>query len=152
MNNMRKLMETIEKLDEEYVEYRDPEGRFQVIYDFPRGYFAVGKNNYMQDISGESFDDLDDAIEHAEICLSMNDDEYADAYSIDEAFGDDPDPYHSVRTSRKATMALHDAMDEGMADPRAVADACLRYMSEADVADMAENEGLLYDEWEDDYS
>jgi hypothetical protein len=70
---------------------------------------------------------------------------------IHEAFGDDPDPYGGYRSTRKATMALHDAMDEGMLEPRVVADAALRYMSEADVADMAESEGLLYDEWEGDY-
>jgi len=74
MNEMRKLMEAVAPLYEEYVEYRDPDGRFQVIYDFPRGYFAVGKNDYNNDISGESFDDLDDAIEHAEICLSIGND------------------------------------------------------------------------------
>ena len=79
---MRKLMEAVKQLDEEYVEYRDPDGQFQIIYDFPRGYFAVGKNDASVDISGESFDDIDDAIEHAEICLSiadndLNDDDYS---------------------------------------------------------------------------
>ena len=92
---MRKLLEAAEQLNEAYIEYRDPEGRFQVIYDFPRGYWAVGKNDYVQDISGESFDDLDDAIEHAEICLGISDDEREDytLYGIDEDFAEQPVPY-----------------------------------------------------------
>ncbi len=72
MNEMRKLMEAVEHVS---VEYRDPDGDFQIYYAFPRGYWAVGKNDAAQDISGESFDDLDDAIEHAEICMSIADDD-----------------------------------------------------------------------------
>ena len=96
---MRKLLEAAEQLNEAYIEYRDPEGRFQVIYDFPRGYWAVGKNDYVQDVSGESFDNLDDAIEHAEICLSISDDEWEDRRnpdklpSLDEDFAERPVPY-----------------------------------------------------------
>lgn len=67
---------------------------------------------------------------------------------IHEAFGDDPDPYSGYRQAREATLKLHDMMDEGMLDARHVADAALRYMSEADVADMAEAEGLF---GEDEY-
>jgi hypothetical protein len=90
MNEMRKLMEAVKQLNEEYVEYRDPDGQFQVIYDFPRGYIAIGRNDYNSDISGESFDNLDDAIEHAEICLSIAD---ADALDDDDRYSviDDPD-------------------------------------------------------------
>lgn len=146
MNNMRKLMETVDVLNEAYIEYRDPEGRFQVIYQPPRGYFAVGKNDYAQDISGESFDHIDDAIEHAEICLGIADDELEEGGEIGEAFGDDPDPYSSERSAREATISLHQLMDEGILDARAVADAALRYMSEADVADMAETEGFFGEE------
>lgn len=73
MNEMRKLMESVGRLNEEYVEYRDPDGEFMVIYSFPRGYVAVSKNDSAADISGESFDNLDDAIEHAEISLSFGD-------------------------------------------------------------------------------
>jgi len=52
---------------------------------------------------------------------------------------------------REVTNKLHEAMDEGMLDPRAVADAALTYLSEAQVADMAHiNELLLDDEWEDE--
>lgn len=82
MNDMRKLMEAV-KLNEESIEYRDPDGEFQVIYSFPRGYIAVGKNDAAQDISGESFDHLEDAIEHAEICLSIADDSEYDGQPSD---------------------------------------------------------------------
>lgn len=50
---------------------------------------------------------------------------------------------------RKVTSRLFELMDEGALDPRAVAEACLVYMSEADVADMART-NELYDEDEDD--
>lgn len=49
--------------------------------------------------------------------------------------------------TRRVTNLLHEYMDEGALDPRGVADACLTYMSEADVADMAEVNGMLPD-WE----
>jgi hypothetical protein len=77
MNDMRKLMESVQ-LNEESIEYRDPDGDFIVIYSFPRGYIAQARNDYKDDISGESFDSLDDAIEHAEICMSIADDRYED--------------------------------------------------------------------------
>jgi len=38
---------------------------------------------------------------------------------------------------RQVTNALHTMMDEGILDPRTVADACLKYMSKDDVRDMA---------------
>lgn len=95
---MRKLMEAAEQLNEEFVEYRDPDGEFQVIYSFPRGYIAVGKNDAKQDISGESFDNLDDAIEHAEICLSIGDDNAvfgrkATSYEEMQDYMDDEDQF-----------------------------------------------------------
>lgn len=65
-------------------------------------------------------------------------------------FGNDPDPYSSERSVRQATNKLHELMDEQMLDPRAVADAALKYMSEKDVADMAHINELIYDE-EDDF-
>ncbi len=73
-------MEAVEKLDEEFVEYRDPDGQFMIVYSAPRGYVAMGRNDARNDISGESFDNLDDAIEHAEISLGyedLNDDDFA---------------------------------------------------------------------------
>lgn len=39
--------------------------------------------------------------------------------------------------ARDVTNALDVMMDEGILDPRTVADACLQYMSEDEVADMA---------------
>ena len=70
-------MEAVQ-LNEESIEYRDPDGDFVVYYSFPRGYIAKSRNDYADDISGESFDNLDDAIEHAEICMSIADDKYND--------------------------------------------------------------------------
>ena len=100
MNEMRKLMESVGRLTEEYVEYRDPDGEFMVIYSFPRGYVAVSKNDSAADISGESFDTLDDAIEHAEISLSFGGDTDHDETNLQafdrdmsdsEPFGDEYD-------------------------------------------------------------
>lgn len=49
---------------------------------------------------------------------------------------------------RKATTQLLELVEEGVLDPQTVLEACLNYMSEADVADMAQSEGFL-DEPED---
>ena len=46
-------------------------------------------------------------------------------------------------TARKVTRQLLDAINEGIVSKDDVIRACLDYMSEADVADMCENEGLL---------
>ena len=40
---------------------------------------------------------------------------------------------------------------EGILDPRAVADAALKYLSESDVANMARTNELIYDDDEDDF-
>ena len=58
--------------------------------------------------------------------------------SVEEAFG--------TGGPREATTALHQLMDEGVLDARSVADACLSYMSEAEVADMAESNYFFGDE------
>lgn len=47
---------------------------------------------------------------------------------------------------REATTALHELMDEGVLDARTVADACLNYMSEAEVEDMAQSNYFFGDE------
>jgi hypothetical protein len=47
---------------------------------------------------------------------------------------------------REATVALHELMDEGILDARAVADACLNYMPESEVKDMAESNYFFGDE------
>ena len=51
---------------------------------------------------------------------------------------------------RETTNILVGLMDDQMIDPRAVADACLRYMSAADVAEMARMNELIPNDWDDD--
>jgi hypothetical protein len=55
---------------------------------------------------------------------------------------------------RKITNKLHQLMDDGTIDARAVADAALIYFSEQDIAEMArvnellvDEEGMLFDEY-----
>lgn len=52
--------------------------------------------------------------------------------------------------TRKTTNLLFRLMDEGVFDPRVIAECCLRYMSEDEVRDMAQAEGLVEDEDEDE--
>ncbi len=52
---------------------------------------------------------------------------------------------------RKVTNKLRELMDEGVLDPRVVADAALMYLSESDVADMARLNELVLEDEEDDY-
>lgn len=47
---------------------------------------------------------------------------------------------------RKVTCRLFEMMDEGAIDPRLVAETCLTYMSESDVADMARVNGFGIDD------
>jgi len=54
--------------------------------------------------------------------------------------------HYNAPDVRKMTNKLHEMMDEQMLDPRAVADAALKYMSEDDVADMARINELIYDD------
>ena len=51
---------------------------------------------------------------------------------------------------RKITNQILEMIEEGILDPRAVVKACLCYMDEADVADMARAEDLISDDDEDD--
>ena len=44
---------------------------------------------------------------------------------------------------RKCTRALLEMMDDGVMDPKFVAEMCLAYMSEADVEDMMRANDLL---------
>ena len=46
--------------------------------------------------------------------------------------------------TREWTSALMDAMDQGVMDPRAVADMCMSYMSEFQVADMCRVNDLMF--------
>jgi hypothetical protein len=52
--------------------------------------------------------------------------------------------------TRKCTIALLEMMDDGVMDPKAVAEMCLANMSEDDVEDMMRSNDLLVDEDEDD--
>jgi hypothetical protein len=51
---------------------------------------------------------------------------------------------------RKVTNRITQLMDEGLLDPRAIADACLCAMSEDDVAQMAHNEELFLEDDDDE--
>ena len=52
---------------------------------------------------------------------------------------------------RKYTNMVLEMMDEGVMDPKAIAEMCLQYMSESDVEDMCRcNDILPEDEYEDD--
>ena len=51
---------------------------------------------------------------------------------------------------RKFTNMVLDMMDEGVMDPKAVAEMCLQYMSEADVEDMCRCNDLLPEDEEDE--
>lgn len=48
--------------------------------------------------------------------------------------------------TRRTTNKLLEMIDEGALDPQVVVEACLNYMSEADVTDMAYSNELLEDE------
>ena len=52
---------------------------------------------------------------------------------------------------RKYTNMVLDMMDEGVIDPKAVAEMCLAYMSEAEVEDMCRDNDLLPEEDEYDF-
>ena len=52
--------------------------------------------------------------------------------------------------TRDATNRIYDMMDEGVLDVKTVVTACLQYMSEDEVADMAQANDFFYDE-EDAY-
>jgi hypothetical protein len=53
--------------------------------------------------------------------------------------------------SRETTNKLLEMIDEGMLDARVLALACLKYMSEDDVKDMAHANEFLEEEEEDEY-
>lgn len=53
-------------------------------------------------------------------------------------------------TAREMTYKLYDLVDEGVLTWEQIGKAALGYMSESDVADMAETEGFVEVEYEDD--
>jgi hypothetical protein len=52
--------------------------------------------------------------------------------------------------TRKVTTQLLEMIEDGILDPQTVLEACLSYMSEADVADMAHRNEFLGEEEEED--
>jgi len=51
-----------------------------------------------------------------------------------------------MSNTRKITNKLLEMVEEGVLDPQALAEACLLYMSESDVADMAHINELIFEE------
>lgn len=51
-----------------------------------------------------------------------------------------------MRNTRKITIQLMELADQDVLDWRTIAEACLQYMSESEVADMATINGLLPEE------
>ena len=56
----------------------------------------------------------------------------------------------SYSNIRKVTNYLYDMMDNGAIEPRALAEMCLQYMSEDEVADMAQSNDLILEDEEGD--
>ena len=56
------------------------------------------------------------------------------------------------RISRQVTDKLWAALDDGLIDPFNFISACLNWMSEADVREMAEENGFLEEEDEEEES
>ena len=55
-----------------------------------------------------------------------------------------------MKTTRKVTNQLLELVEDGILDPQAVMEACLKYMSEDDVADMAHCNELILEEEEEE--
>lgn len=55
-----------------------------------------------------------------------------------------------MANTRKVTNRLLDMVAEGVLDPQVVLEACLSYMSEASVADMAHCNELIVEEEEEE--
>ena len=51
-----------------------------------------------------------------------------------------------MKKTRRVTNQLLELVEDGVLDPQVVLEACLSYMSEADVADMARTNDLILDE------
>jgi hypothetical protein len=55
-----------------------------------------------------------------------------------------------MANTRKITNQLLELIENGVLDPQVVLEACLSYMSEADVADMAYSNELIEEEEEEE--
>lgn len=97
MNEMRKLMEAVGNHEPVYTEFRDPDGNFIITYSHSKGYRAKGIGEYEDQIPNDSFNTLDDAANHAELCRAdlndYNDDGQPSEYQEWQDFegGDDWD-------------------------------------------------------------
>lgn len=54
------------------------------------------------------------------------------------------------RITRQVTCKLLEGVDEGIIDPKTLVEACLIWMSEDDVREMAEENGFLEEEEEEE--
>lgn len=99
------------------IQYRDPEGRFIVMWDVRRGYRAIGKKLYANEISRVKFDNLEDAIEHAELEIQG----YMDENIYKESCGD---------LNEEASDAIRDFMAMGYSRSQAEDEARKMYPNE----------------------
>ena len=68
-----------------------------------------------------------------------------------ENIPDDVQITNEYGATREITNRIYEDMDEGILDPRSVAEACMSYMSESDVAEMARmNEFFPWDDEDDE--
>jgi len=157
MNEMRKLMEAIQQVNEGW----DPEAIAQAIYDdvqeggsalelaakeSPEPYRAmVYEFGHLTGLYNA------EAIDGSQIWVRIIDklEELFSGVASPEAIEED-DYYGGghlkTASPREATTALHELMDEGILDARTVADACLNYMPESEVADMADDNSFFGDD------
>jgi len=117
-----------------------------------------GMRKLMESIGWSADDDedisyyADDDPEHVDFDHQSPHDEDEFRPEDDRLGHNDPDRgnVEEGRDVREMTNKLHQYMDEGMLDPRVVADAALSYLSESDVADLARTYELIWDEDEED--
>ena len=150
MNEMRKLMEALNKIGEEiksgipggrpFIDLSGPDGNAFVIMGRAKQYakeLGLDGDAIVAEMKQGDYENL----------LKIFDSyfgDYVDLYrgdseeNIDEEFGIAPGV-------RQATNRLYKLMDEEMIDPRVVADAAIHYMSEDDVKDMVRSEGFFPD-------
>jgi len=145
MNEMRKLMESIAKINEASNDIDPETGDIRTHQRNDAEFYSDIRKLVEEafDVIANDFTEPYDKLDRIETVLNDIDNIVSLRASgrpyapIHEAFGDDPDPYSSERSVRQSTISLGELMDEGILDPRQVADAALQYMSEADVTDMA---------------
>jgi len=157
MSELRKLFDTMAEIEESAM----------------RGYeddispYDDDKREYEAEFGDGSWDAADDEFRPEDDRLGHNDpDRASQPLDYDELGGDpwglgedergenvpDDTQLSEYNTDvRQATNRIYEEMDEGILDPRAVAEACMSYMSEADVAEMARmNEFFAYEDEEDE--